>query len=126
MQKTASLYFCTPEKKLCKKSLRSIFALREKNYAKNRFALFLHSGKKIMQKTASLYFCTPEKNYAKNRFALFLHSGKKIMQKIASLYFCTPEKKLCKKSLRSIFALRKKFLPYEIIGSVIVIKEIII
>ncbi|QTA86241.1 Uncharacterized protein dnm_022680 [Desulfonema magnum] len=38
MQKTASLYFCTPEKKLglrniqiCKKPLRFIFALRKKN-----------------------------------------------------------------------------------------------
>ncbi|QTA87575.1 Uncharacterized protein dnm_036090 [Desulfonema magnum] len=36
MQKTASLYFCTPEKKWnffnirCKKPLRSIFALRKK------------------------------------------------------------------------------------------------
>ncbi len=28
--------------------------------AKNRFALFLHSGTQIMQKTASLDFCTPE------------------------------------------------------------------
>ncbi|OQX25855.1 MAG: hypothetical protein BWK80_13400, partial [Desulfobacteraceae bacterium IS3] len=40
----------------CKKPLRSIFALRI--YAKNRYALFLHSG-----------------FYAKNRYALFLHSG---------------------------------------------------
>ncbi|QTA86095.1 hypothetical protein [Desulfonema magnum] len=34
MQKTASLYFCTPEKNL------------SQQLAKNRFALFLHSGKK--------------------------------------------------------------------------------
>ncbi|QTA91285.1 Uncharacterized protein dnm_073490 [Desulfonema magnum] len=34
MQKTASLYFCTPD--LCKKPLCLIFALRI--YAKNRFA----------------------------------------------------------------------------------------
>ncbi|OQX05887.1 MAG: hypothetical protein BWK80_51510 [Desulfobacteraceae bacterium IS3] len=40
MQKTAALYFCTPN--ICKKPLRSIFALRI--YAKNRCALFLHSG----------------------------------------------------------------------------------
>ncbi|WP_207679623.1 hypothetical protein [Desulfonema magnum] len=125
MQKTASLYFCTPGRiygTLCKKPLRSIFALRAgftKRYAKNRFALFLHSGpdlRNVMQKTASLYFCTPGRiygtlckkplrsifalragfteRYAKNRFALFLHSGpdlRNVMQKTASLYFCTPD-----------------------------------
>jgi len=33
----------------------------EKRGAKNRFALFLHSGfMKYVQKTASLYFCTPD------------------------------------------------------------------
>ncbi|QTA86631.1 Uncharacterized protein dnm_026550 [Desulfonema magnum] len=36
MQKTASLYFCTPEK---------IFDLLSFICPKNRFALFLHSGK---------------------------------------------------------------------------------
>ncbi|QTA88617.1 hypothetical protein [Desulfonema magnum] len=91
MQKTASLYFCTPEKlfaERCKKPLRSIFALRKsflQNDAKNRFALFLHSGKDLMMM----------RDDAKNRFALFLHSGKvfcRTMQKTASLYFCTPEK----------------------------------
>ncbi|WP_207681874.1 hypothetical protein [Desulfonema magnum] len=72
MQKTASLYFCTPEKNL------------SQQLAKNRFALFLHSGKNLSQQLA------------KNRFALFLHSGKK------------SESTPCKKPLRSIFALRKK------------------
>ncbi|WP_207683457.1 hypothetical protein [Desulfonema magnum] len=102
MQKTASLCFCTPD--FCKKPLRSVFALRI--FAKNRFALFLHSG--FLQKTASLCFCTPDfckkplrsvfalRIFAKNRFALFLHSG--FLQKTASLCFCTPD--LYKKPLR--------------------------
>jgi len=42
VQKTASLYFCTPD--LCAKNRRSfVFALRI-----------------YVQKTASLYFCTPD------------------------------------------------------------------
>jgi len=58
VQKTASLYFCTPEE---------LIFFAETECAKNRFALFLHSGrinfflpKQNVQKTASLYFCTPE------------------------------------------------------------------
>ncbi|WP_207678624.1 hypothetical protein [Desulfonema magnum] len=109
MQKSASLYFCTPDfygfcaKKrfalflhsgflrfLCKKSLRFIFALRI-------FTVF-------MQKSASLYFCTPDlcKKALRSIFALRIFTV--FVQKIASLYFCTPD--LCKKALRSIFALR--------------------
>ncbi|QTA93375.1 hypothetical protein [Desulfonema magnum] len=114
LQKTASLYFCTPDHR---PSLRIS--------AKNRFALFLHSGSQALftnlckkplrsifalritgplyeslQKTASLYFCTPDHRpslriSAKNRFALFLHSGSQAL-------FTN----LCKKPLRSIFALR--------------------
>ncbi|WP_207682241.1 hypothetical protein [Desulfonema magnum] len=69
LQKTASLCFCTPENIFwriffCKKPLRSIFELRKiffggYFFAKNRFALFLHSGK---------YFLHSGK--------YFLHSGK--------------------------------------------------
>jgi len=86
VQKTASLNSCTPDNNLfvlCKKLLRSIFALRTTIFlccAKNRFAQFLHSGQQsfcVVQKTASLNFCTPDNN-------LFV---------------------LCKKLLRSIFAL---------------------
>ncbi|QTA90880.1 Uncharacterized protein dnm_069420 [Desulfonema magnum] len=39
MQKTASLYFCTPDKKF---SICWVFV--QDDDAKNRFALFLHSG----------------------------------------------------------------------------------
>jgi len=69
VQKTASLNFCTPDNlfgMLCKKPLRSIFALRTIFLgccAKNRFAQFLHSGQSfwdVVQKTASLNFCTPD------------------------------------------------------------------
>ncbi|QTA89977.1 hypothetical protein [Desulfonema magnum] len=125
MQKTASLYFCTPEAIFsllcCKKPLRSIFALRKRfsacSAAKNRFALFLHSGSDfqpaLLQKTASLYFLHSGKVLLcckkPLRFIFALRKGSALLQKTASLYFLHSGKVLlcCKKPLRFIFALRK-------------------
>ena len=82
VQKTASLNFCTPDNlfvfcMLCKKPLRSIFALRTIFLLKA-----LYHSEHVVQKTASLNFCTPDNLFvfcmsccAKNRFAQFLHSG---------------------------------------------------
>ncbi|WP_207683318.1 hypothetical protein [Desulfonema magnum] len=76
MQKTASLYFCTPD--------LQISALRISGYAKNRFALFLHSGFTDLCKK-------PLRSIFALRIYRFPHSGFMVMQKTASLYFCTPD-----------------------------------
>ncbi|QTA93277.1 Uncharacterized protein dnm_093780 [Desulfonema magnum] len=82
-----------------------------REYAKNRFALFLHSFIREIQRSENFF----RREYAKNRFALFLHSFIREIQRSENF------SGVCKKPLRSIFALlypgnsaERKFFPERV------------
>ncbi|WP_207678010.1 hypothetical protein [Desulfonema magnum] len=98
----------TPQK-VSAKNRFALFLHSGRVSAKNRFALFLHSGR-VSAKNRFALFLHSGRVSAKNRFALFLHSGKGFRaDDNAKRFFAYAAKGFCKKPLRSIFALRKSF-----------------